>query len=99
GADTLSVTGGTLTAATSSAISVVPGTATQLLITTEPASTVTAGSGFGFTVTAEDAQGNVATGFSGDETVALASGSSTLGGTLVLNAISGLATFSSLTLN
>ena len=98
---TLAVTSGTLTSATSSSISVTSGTATQLLITTQPASTVTAGSGFGFTVTAEDAEGNVATGFTGSETVALASnpGSSTLGGTLTVSAASGIATFSGLTLN
>ena len=98
---TLAVTGGTLTSATSSAVSVTPGTATQLLITAQPASMVTAGAGFGFTVTAEDAQGNVATGFTGSETVALASnpGSSTLGGTLTVSATNGIATFSGLTLN
>ena len=46
-------------------------------------------------------QGNVATGFTGSETVALASnpGSSTLGGTLTVSATSGVASFSGLTLN
>ena len=72
GGYTLGATSGTLAAATSNAISVTPGAATQLLITSEPPATVTAGAGFGFTVTAEDANGNVATGFSGSETVALA---------------------------
>ena len=98
---TLAATGGTLTSATSSAISVTSGTATQLLITAQPASMVTAGAGFGFTVTAEDAEGNLATGFTGSETVALASnpGSSTLGGTLTVSATSGVASFSGLTLN
>ncbi len=100
GGYTLAVTSGTLTAATSSAISVTPGAATQLLITNMSPS-VTAGIGFGLTVTAEDSLGNVATGFSGSETLALASnpGNSTLGGTLTVSATSGLASFSGLTLN
>ena len=50
---------------------------------------------------AEDAQGNIATGFSGNVTVALVSnpGSDTLGGTLSASATGGVATFSNLTLN
>ena len=72
----------TVTSATSSGISITPGAATQLFITGQPPSTVASGSGFGFTVTAKDAEGNVATGFSGSETVALAGnpGSDTLAG-------------------
>ena len=101
GSYTLGVTSGTLMSATTSSISVTPGTATQLLITAQPPSTVSAGSGFGFTVTAEDAEGNVATGFNGSETVALASepGGGTLGGAVTVSATSGVATFSSLNLN
>ena len=76
----LVVNSSTLTAATSSAISVAPGAATQLILTSQPPSTVTAGTAFGFTVTAEDAEGNVVAGFSGSETLSLASGP--LGGTL-----------------
>ncbi len=98
---TLGVTGGTLTSATSSAIAVSSVTPTQLVITSQPPSTVTAGSGFTFTVTAEDSQDNIAVGFNGSETVALASnpGSSSLGGLITVSAISGVATFSGLTLN
>ena len=75
--------------------------ATQLVITSQPPSSVTAGSGFGFIVTAEDANNNVVTSFTGSETVALASnsGNSTLGGTLTVTAVNGVATFSGLTLN
>ena len=62
---------------------------------------MTAGVGFGFTVTAEDAEGNVATGFTGSETVAIANnaGGSTLGGTVTVSATNGVASFSGLTLN
>ena len=72
GSYTLAVSGGTLASATTNAISVTPGEATQLLITTQPPATTTAGIGFGVTVTAEDAQGNIDTNFSGSATVAFA---------------------------
>jgi hypothetical protein len=101
GGYTLAVSSGTLTAATSTAVSVTPGAATQLLISTQPPTTVAAGGTFGLAVTAEDAQGNVATGFSGSETVALASGpvGGSLGGTLIVTATGGVASFSGLTLS
>ena len=101
GSYTLAVTSGTLASATTNAISVTPGAATQLLITTQPPATTTAGSLFSFTVTAEDAQGNIDTNFSGSETVALASslGGGTLGGTLTVAAAGGIAAFSGLNLN
>src|SRR5207249_2926470 len=98
---------------TSTAFTVVAGKATQLAVTTQPASSVTAGQGFGLTVSAkdsngfvlvvkaEDANGNVNPTFTGSVDVALASnpGSSTLGGTLSVSASAGIATFSGLTLN
>ncbi len=98
---TVKATNGTLTSATSGSISVSPGATTQLLITTQPPATVTPGSSFGFTVTAEDAEGNIASGFNGSETVALVSnpGGNTLGGTLTISASSGVAIFSGLSLN
>jgi hypothetical protein len=101
GGYTVAVSGGSLASGTSGPISVTPGAATQLLITSQPPTIVTAGGSFGFTVTAEDSQGNVATGFNGNEAVALATnpGGSTLGGTLTVLASSGVATFSGLTLN
>ena len=79
----------------------VSSAATQLVVTTQPPSTVTAGSGFGFTVTAEDGFNRLDTSFTGTVTVALASnpGSSTLAGTLTATAVAGVATFSGLTLN
>jgi hypothetical protein len=75
--------------------------ATQLILGSLPSSTVTAGASFGFTVAAEDSQGNIITGFNGTVTVALATnpGGSTLGGTLVASATNGIATFSGVTLN
>ena len=43
-----------LSSATTSAITVTAATATQLVVTTQPPASVTAGSGFGLVVTAED---------------------------------------------
>jgi hypothetical protein len=62
---------------------------------------VGAGSAFGFTVKAEDSQGNAATSFTGSVVIALANnpGGSTLGGTLTVSAVNGVAVFSDLTLN
>ena len=53
------------------------------------------------TVTAENSQGGVLTGFNGNLAITLAAnpGSSTLGGTLFLTASDGVATFSGLTLD
>jgi hypothetical protein len=71
-----------------------------LVVTAQPPGSITAGSGFGLTVTAEDSSGNVETSYNGTVAVALASnpGGATLGGTLVATAQSGVATFSGLTL-
>jgi hypothetical protein len=66
----------------------------------QPPASVTAGSGFGLTVEAEDSSGNLVTSFNGTVTVALASnpGGAALGGTLTVTASGGVATFSGLTL-
>jgi hypothetical protein len=98
---TLVASGGSLSPATTSAIQVVAATATQWVVTTEPPASVTAGSGFGLTVTAEDRYGNVATSFNNSVALAIASnpGGATLGGTVTLNASAGVATCSGLTLN
>ncbi len=73
----------------------------QLVVTAQPPASVTAGSGFGLTVTAENSSGNLITTFNGTVTVALASnpGGATLGGTLSVTASDGVATFSGLSLN
>ncbi|MGO9813478.1 MAG: choice-of-anchor Q domain-containing protein [Isosphaeraceae bacterium] len=73
----------------------------HLAVTARPLSSVTAGAGFGLTVTAEDKSGNVLTSFDGTVTVVLLNnpGEATLGGTLTVTAQNGVATFSGLTLN
>jgi virginiamycin B lyase len=73
---------------------------THLVITQQPPSSVTAGSLFGLTVTAEDSSGNPITSFNGAVTVGLANnpGGATLGGTLTATASNGVATFSGLSL-
>ena len=62
---------------------------------------VTAGTSFGLSVTAKDSSGNVDTSFDNTVTVALLSnpGGATLGGTLSVAAVDGVATFSALTLD
>jgi streptogramin lyase len=78
-----------------------PGALAQLVVTSSPPNAVTAGSGFGMTVVAEDSDGNLVYGFSGNVTVALGSnpGSATLGGTLTVAAVHGVAAFSGLTIS
>src|SRR5205807_5902323 len=75
--------------------------ATQLVVTTQPPGTVTAGNAFTVVIKAEDPYGNVDLTFGGSETIALTAnpGGSSLGGTLTVSASSGVATFSTLTLN
>jgi dUTPase len=79
---------------------VVGGPATQLVVATQPA-VVTAGSGFSLTVNAEDAAGNLDSGYSGYVYAAMANnpGGATLGGSLGAYASNGVATFSGLTLD
>ena len=98
---TLKASSGTLTTATTSSIAVTPAAASKLVVTTQPPSSVTAGIGFGLKVTADDNYGNVATSFTGGVAIALGSnpGGSTLGGTLTVKAVNGVASFSNLTLN
>ncbi len=82
-------------------IGVVTSYSTNLVVTQPPPASVTAGSGFGLTVQAQDNSGNLVSSFNGTVTVALASnpGGATLGGTLTVTASGGVATFSGLTLN
>ena len=94
----LSVKSGTLTAVFTSAIAVTPAAATQLVVTTQPPSSVTAGAAMTVKVSAEDPFGNVATPFTGSVTVALDSdpGSAALGGTLTVSGVKGVASFTTL---
>ena len=73
---------------------------TQLVVTQQPPSSVTAGRGFGLTVQAEDSSGNSITSFNGTVTVGLASNTrgTSLGGTVTVAVSSGVAMFSGLTL-
>jgi len=75
-------------------------TSSQLVVTKQQPASVTAGSPFGLTVTAEDSSGNPITSFDGTVNLALATSPSgaTLGGTLTATASNGVATFSGLTL-
>jgi hypothetical protein len=90
-----------LASATTNPFTVTAAKATQLVMATQPPSSVTAGQGFGFSVYAEDSLGNIDTSFSGGVSVALSAnpGSSTLGGSLNATVSGGIATFSGLTIN
>jgi hypothetical protein len=99
---TLVASSGTLASATTSAFDVVAGTASQLTFTTQPGNIV-AGANFSpdVSVTVRDAQGNVATGFTGSVTLAFATSPSGAAfiGTPTANAVAGVATFSGLSVN
>ena len=97
---TLHLSGSGLTSATTSALKVSPAKASLLVVTAEPPASVMAGAAFGMTVTAYDAFGNLATGFSGTVIASLSSGpaGTVLSGTTSLPAINGVATFSGLKL-
>ncbi len=73
----------------------------HLVVTVQPLLSFTAGSHFTVYVAAEDASGNVDTGFTGYVTLELASNphGSTLGGDAGIYAVNGVATFRHLTLN
>ena len=96
------VTSNGLASATTGTTDATPAGVTQLAVTTQPASTVTAAAPFGFAVRAEDANGNLVPSFDGTVTVSLGTnpgGATVLGGTLTTTAVNGVATFSGLTLN
>jgi uncharacterized repeat protein (TIGR03803 family) len=75
-----------------------PGVATQLVVTTPPPASVSAGSSFGLVVSAEDGLGTVDTSFNGTVSILSPLGA-TLGGLLTVTAVDGVATFSGLTLD
>ena len=76
------------------------GAATKLVVTTQPLN-ASGGQLLATTVTAEDANGNVATTFTGAITMALGTTTSgaVLSGTATVNAVAGVATFTTLTIN
>ncbi len=107
GTYTLTGAGGSLTSAASSNVVINSGTATQLVLTTQPAGPVSEGTAFSTqpVLTAEDASGNTVTSFNGaadNVTLAIntytASGGGTTKGTLGCTAnpvtpVNGVATF------
>ena len=99
---TLSFTSGTLTAATSTAFDIFANTATHLVFSVQPANAV-AGVAIApaIVVQALDGSNNVATGFSGGVTIAIGTnaGGGTLAGTASVSAASGVATFSTLSID
>jgi hypothetical protein len=99
---TLGVSAGGLTSATSSGFNVTSGTASKLAFTVQPSNVVTGSSITpAVTVSIEDAQGNVVTTATNQVTIAIGTNPSagTLSGTAQVNAVAGVATFSTLNIN
>ena len=98
---TLQASSSGLGSATTSAITVTPAAASQVVITQEPPSSVTVNSAFGLQATIEDAYGNVETSATSTVKVALLNNptGAKLAGTLSVKASKGVATFSGLSLN
>jgi hypothetical protein len=98
---TIRATAAGLASDTSVAFNVAPGSATQVVFTTPPSSTTAGAIISAVQVTARDAQGNTATGFTDNVTMAIAAnpGSGTLSGTLSVPAAGGVATFSDLSID
>jgi hypothetical protein len=96
----LEVTGGGLTPATVTALSVAPAAAAQLVVTAQPPTSMTAGSSFGVAVAVVDRFGNLVPSYNGGVTVALGVNPSagTLYGTLTVTASQGVAAFWGLTI-
>jgi hypothetical protein len=97
---TIVTTGTKLTSATSSSFNVIAGSPSQILFSSQPPSSVTAGTAFGLAVTVEDVYGNIVTADTGSLIVALGTnpGTASLGGTSTVSIVNGVATFSGLTL-
>jgi hypothetical protein len=100
GTYTFQASDASLAGATSGSLTIVPAAASQVVFGQQPGSTV-AGSTLGtVTVLVEDPYGNVVTSNSSRVTLAIASGptGATLGGTTTVTAVSGVATFTNLSL-
>ncbi len=97
-AGTISITfeSGVLDPAKSSSINVEPGAATKLVVTTPPLDPLAAGQVFDLVISAEDPYGNVASAFDGSVTVSVPNDPAF---TTTVQAKSGVASFSGLTLN
>ncbi len=96
----LGATAGNLSSTVTGAVGVSPAAATRLVVTAPPLASVTAGSGFGLSVVAEDAFGNVVTSFQGSVNATLSAGqdAGSLGGAATVTAVNGVASFAGLTL-
>lgn len=94
----LNVTAAGLTSAIGTAFDVVPGAASVLEFQVQPPLTAGSGAPFAVSVRAMDALGNLATPFTGNVSMAIGANPSagTLGGTLTVAAVAGVATFSDL---
>jgi hypothetical protein len=99
---TLTATSSGLTSAISTAFNITPGPPTQLAFIVQP-SNVIAGAAISpaVQVAIEDAQGNTVTAAANPITIAIGAnpGSGTLSGTLTVSAVSGVATFSTVSIN
>ena len=101
---TLSFSSGSLTAATSNTFDILTGTATQLVFTQEPTDAL-AGDNINPAITIElrDASNNIVSSETSNVTLAIgtdpSSGSATLGGTLTVAAVGGVATFSDINID
>jgi len=98
---TIHVTSSSLTPVTTTAFSVTPAAAAELIIPTQPPTSVTAGDTFGFPVAVADAYGNVEPSFSGSVTIALSNNpdGGVLNGAFTVAATNGIATFSGLSID
>ena len=94
---TLQATGSGLAAGVSLPFAVTD----QLVVATQPPTSVSAGSTFGLTVAVEDGQGNINAAFTGSVTLDLTNNATGayLGGTPTVTAVNGVATFSGLTID
>ena len=98
---TLIANSGTLTPVTTTPFDIIVGAATQLVVISQPTGGSAGATLAPVTLAAEDRYGNVATSFTGAVTLALGSGplGAALGGTLSVNAVAGVATFSTLSVS
>ncbi len=93
--------GGNLTSSASGGFNVVAGAVSQLVITTEPASSATPGSPLSMVIKAEDVNNTLVTAYSGSLTVSLTNNTTgaSLLGVVPVNFINGVATVSGLTIS
>jgi virginiamycin B lyase len=98
---TLIVSGIGAGSTTTSAVTVTPAAATQVVITQQPPATVQVNKTFALKASIEDAYGNVVTTAFNTVSVAFANNptGATLGGTLTVTASAGVASFTNLTIN